>query len=153
MRPVRTALELRVELRPHEPAVGRLLHDLHQAAVRGQARQPQPRRLHLAAEAVVELVPMPVALGDILRAVLPPGQTPLRQPAGVLAQPHGAALGGNAHLIGHQVNDGMGRHGGEFGAVGVGPAHHVAGKLDDSDLHPQADAQIRHLMLPCILSR
>ena len=37
VRPVGTALELRVELRPHEPAVGRLLHDLHQAAVRGQA--------------------------------------------------------------------------------------------------------------------
>ena len=35
VRPVGTALELRVELRPHEPAVGRLLHDLHQAAVRG----------------------------------------------------------------------------------------------------------------------
>ncbi len=41
----------------------------------------------------------------------------------------------------------------ELGGVGVGPAQHVTGELDDRDLHTQADAQIRDLVLTGITYR
>ena len=88
--------------------------------VRGQSRQPQSGVLQLPAELVVELIPVPVPLGDVGSAVGGPGQSALRQHAGVLAQPHGAALGGDAHLIRHQSDHRMGGQAGELRAVGVG---------------------------------
>lgn len=69
MGPVGTALELRVELHPHKPGIGGFLHDLHQMPVRGQSRQPQSGVLQLPAELVVELIPVPVPLGDVGGAV------------------------------------------------------------------------------------
>ena len=89
---------------------------------------------------------MAVALADLALAVQSAGTAVRRQHAGILAQPHGAALGGHAHLIRHQVDDGMGGLGRHLRGVGVGPAQHVAGKLNDGDLHAKADAQIGNVV-------
>ena len=141
---------------PTNQRVGGLLHDLHQTGRPGTVPASRsPAAVHLPAELVVELIPVPVPLGDIaLRRTAARARAALRQHAGVLAQPHGAALGGNAHLIRHQVNDGMGRHGRRTSALWASAQpSHVAGKLDDGDLHPQADAEIRHVLLPGVLRR
>ena len=147
MRPVGTALELRVKLGTHEPGVVRQLDDFYQAAVWGQARQPHTAHLHLRPEIVVELVAVAVALGDLCRAIQLPAAGALRQHAGVAAQPHGAALGGDIHLVRHQVDDRVGG-GGKFGGAGVCPAQHVAGELDHRHLHPQADAEVGNAAFP-----
>ena len=47
----------------------------------------------------------------------------------------------------------MGGQAGELRAVGVGPPGHMPGIFDDGDLHPQADAEIRHILLPGVLRR
>src|SRR5699024_343586 len=99
-------------------------------------------------EGVVYLVAVAVALVDVLDPVDVSGPSALHQVAGVAAQTHGAAHVGDPHLVGHQVNDGMGGGGIEFGGVGVGHAAHMAGKLHHSQLHAQADAQEGDVVLP-----
>ena len=153
MGPVRPALELRVELAPHEPRVVRYLHHLHQTAVRRCTRYPQAHGLQLRPEHVAALIPVTVAFPYLPLAVGLSGLCSLRQHAGILAKPHGAALGGHTHLVRHQVDDRMCRHGAELCAVGIRPPGCVARKFDDRDLHPQADAQIGDTLLPRVLRR
>ena len=45
----------------------------------------------------------------------------------------------------------MGGKAGKFSAVGVGPPGHMPGIFNDGDLHAQADAEIRHVVLPGVL--
>ena len=40
----------------------------------------------------------------------------------------------------------------EFRGVGVGIPQNIAGKFDDGDLHAEADAKIRHVMLAGIFA-
>ena len=147
MGPVRTALELRVELGTHEPGVVRDLHDLHQAAVGRLSCQSHALGLHICPVVVVELKAVAVTLGDLRRAVQRITVGILGQHAGVLAQTHGAALFRHVHLVGHQGNDRVLRGLGEFGGIGVLPAQHMAGELDDRHLHAQADAEIGDVVL------
>ena len=137
-----------MELDAHEPGVVSDLHDLHQPSVGGQARQAQPRRRQRLPEVVVELVAVAVALVDAGRAVGPGGEAVLRQLAGVAAQTHGAPLVGDPHLVGHQVDDRVLAVGGELPGLGPRQAADVAGELHHRHLHPQADAQEGHLVLP-----
>ena len=107
MRAVGAALELRVELDADEPLLLRLLHNLHEPAIRGQACQTQARVHQLGTKLVVELIAVAVALGDLRCTVGRAGQRILRQHAGILAETHRAALGGDAHLIGHERDHGV----------------------------------------------
>ena len=71
MRAGRPRAQLRVSLgrdvvRVH---VAGQLDELDQLAVRRQSREDQPSRLQVAAELVVDLVAVPVALLDLVRAV------------------------------------------------------------------------------------
>ena len=91
---------------------------------------------------------MAVPLTDLRLAVQGAGAAVRRQHAGILAQPHGAALAADAHLIRHQVNNGMGGLGRHFGGVCVGPAQHMAGKFNDGDLHAQTDAEVGQIVFP-----
>ena len=73
------------------------------------------------------------------------------------AQAHGAAqVGAFAALLdgaigifplGNEGNNGVGRVGIKFGAVGLRQACHVAGVFDGGNLHAQANAQIGHFVL------
>ena len=147
MRTVGAALELRVELGAHKPGMVLQLHDLHQPLIGGQARQSQACGPGGGAVVVVELIAVAVTLGDLRRAVQRPAPAALCQAAGIPPQAHGAALVGDMHLIRHQVDDRV-PGGGELGGVGVLQAHHMAGKLHHCHLHPQADAEVRHHILP-----
>src|SRR5690606_7814629 len=111
--------ELRVELAADEPGVVRELHDLHQRAVRGRARDHEAVLLQLAAVAVVELVAVPVPLHDGFLPVEVPRQRPLCQHARLAAEAHGTAevrllvpvldAPVPVHPLGDEADDGMGR--------------------------------------------
>ena len=150
MGPIRAALKLRVELGAHEPGVVGELHDLHKAAIRGQARQDHALSLYSFPVIVVELEAVAVALGDLLRAVQLPAVGPFGQDTGILAQAHGATLLRHIHLIGHQVDDRMLGRLGELRGSSVLIAQYMAGKLNDRHLHTQTDAKIGDFILPGI---
>ena len=67
---------------------------------------------------------------------------------GIGPQPQGAALVDLIALAGHKVDDLVGAIGDELAGVGVSQCGHVAGKLNDRNLHAQADAQIGDLVFP-----
>ena len=70
---------------------------------------------------------------------------------GVGAKAHGSALGNISVLVGHQIDDlmlGLVK----FAGGGVGIAEDVSCKLNDGDLHSQADAEVRDIMLPGVLN-
>ena len=144
------AFQLRVELHCHKPRVVGQLHNLHQPPVRGQTGKSQPRRLQGLAVGIIELIAVAVTLVDPPAAISRLGPAPLRQHAGPAAQTHGAALFRHIHLILHQVNDRIGGPGIQLAGVGPGKARSMAGKLHHRHLHPQADAQEGHLLLPGI---
>ena len=146
---IRPAFELRVELDAHEPGVVGQLHDLHQPLVGGQAGQYQTCVGEDLAVVVVELIAVAVALADLIGSICPVGKGVVAcDPAGVGPQPHGAALGGDAPLVGHQVDDRVGGGPGQLAGVGVLHVADVAGVLDHRHLHSQADAQEGDLVLP-----
>ena len=138
-----------MELDAHEPGVVFPLHDLHQAAVGGQSGQGQAAGLQLRPELVVELIAVAVPLGNVQGAVGFIGKGVLPgDPAGAGAQAHGAPLGGDPHLVGHEGDDRVLGGLGELPGVGVLHGAQVAGGLDDRHLHPQADAEEGNLVLP-----
>ena len=139
-----------MELGAHEPGVVRQLHDLYQMAVGGETRQEHALFLQLRPEAVVELVAVAVALGDLRGAVQRPAAAPLRQDAGVFAQAHGAALFRDVHLVRHQVDDRVPGGLGKFRGGRVVIAQYMPRELNDRHLHAQADAEVGDVVLPGI---
>ena len=131
----------------------RQLDELHEPPVGAGAGQLHAMGLKIGAVVVVELIAVAVALEDLLGAVERPGAASLGEHAGILPQAHGAALGRDAPLIGHQVDHRMDGGGVKLRRVGVIPAQHVARELDDGNLHAQADAQVRHAVGAGILRR
>ena len=107
----------------------------------------QPGFAQLLAVGVVELKAVAVALADLLLGIGGRGVCARLEHAGIGAQPHGAAHVGNAALVGHQVDDGVGRVRIELGAVGPVGGEHMAGEFDTHDLHAQAEAKIRDVVL------
>ena len=75
-------------------------------------------------------------------------QATLLQMARIAAQAHGASLGGDPYLVGHQSDNGVGGGRGQLTGVGVRQAAHMTGKFHHGHLHPQADAQEGHAILP-----
>src|SRR5262245_16691330 len=108
----------------------------------------------------VDLVAMAVALGNLGRAAID-----LRDPAAALehgwigAEPHRAAevavLRTPLELVApeplrHQLVQRLRRRP-EFGRVGLGYSDEIARRFDHGHLHAEADAEIRHVALPCEL--
>ena len=67
--------------------------------------------------------------------------------AGIEAEAHRAALLLHVALVGHEVDHGVGGEHVELGGVGVLRPEHVPRKLDDAALEPEAQAQVRDLVL------
>ena len=101
---------------------------------------------------------MAVALGDHA-AVNLVGQRAFGHVRALRAQAHGAAQVGvfiacldGAVCVFPFVDQGDHREGAgglKFGAVGVRHTGHMAGKLDGSDLHAQANTQVWHFVFAC----
>ena len=142
MRLVRAALELGVVLNADIKVVFGDLDGLHDVAVRRQAGEHEPLFLHERAVVVVELVPVAVALGDVQRAVALRHFRAGHDVARICAEAQRAALVDLIALVGHEVDDLVRATLVELAGVGVGEAADGACKLDDRDLHTQADAEI-----------
>src|SRR5207302_3448922 len=100
-----------------------------------------------------ELVPVPVAFQDFRAAVRLVGAGTLFQHAGIGAQAHGPPLLLDLALVGHEVNDRGWPVWDEFRAVGVAEAGHVPSELDHRALHPEAQTEEGHLLLPGVADR
>src|SRR5205823_6294722 len=98
----RTGFELRVELAGEEPRMVGELDDLDEVLVWRQPREHQAFFFELPAKLVVELVAMPVALGDLLLAVEPLRERAVRKHAWIGAEPHRGALLRESFLRRHQ---------------------------------------------------
>ena len=94
MRIKRVGLELGMKLATEEPGMICNLHDLHIGAVRRCAREGHSVGYQHLLIFPVELVTVPVALGNFERVISPIGKASRNQPAGPGAQTHGAA-----HLV------------------------------------------------------
>ena len=138
---------LGVVLRADVPAVVGQLEDLGQATLGVHAGNSHARRLELLAILVVELEAVAVTLLNVGHAIGLCNFCARFDAAGIGAQSHRAAQVGDGLLILHQVDDVVGGLLVHLGAVGIGQAQHVAGKLDDHALHAQADAKGGHVVL------
>ena len=107
MSPVGTALKFGVVLHADVELVLRNFHRFHQVSVGAGAGKAHTALAVAVPESVVEFVAVAVAFVDLFLAVSPGHNGVLRDLAGISAQPHGAALGGDAHLVAHQGDDGV----------------------------------------------
>ena len=141
MRVVRAGVELRMGLRGEEVRMIRQLEHLDDAAVRRHAAQAHTGVCQRGAVVVVDLVAVAVALVDERLAIELKGAGIRVQTAGVRAEAERTADVQNALLVGHQVDDGIGRVGHELDAVRLGQADDVACEFDNGKLHAEAQAE------------
>ena len=149
--------ELRVKLHANIPGVNRFgqLDDLSELLALGERRNDQAGLAQCIQVIDVGFVAVAVALGDHA-AVNLESQRAFGYIRALRAQAHGAAQVGifiarldGAVRVFPFVDQGDHREGAsglEFGAVSVWHAGHMAGKLDGSDLHAQANTQVRHFV-------
>lgn len=140
-------LELGMKLTPDEVGVVWKFHDLDQASVGARPRQLESSVFQLFSEVVVELEAMTMPLADVLLSVDLLGTTTSNERARVSAQSHRPALGLDAALVGHEVDDGVLRAAAEFDRVRSFKATYVARVLDDRELHTEADTEERNVLL------
>ena len=131
---------------------GQLDH-LHKRSLGVAAAYDEPLLDEPLLEGAVELVAVPVSLGDLAGPVGLHGARALRQGAAVRAETHGSPLPGEVPLIGEEIDDRLRGLRVELGAVGVLQAASVPGELDHGELHAQADPEIRDAGVPGIPGR
>ena len=134
-------------LRADVPAVAREFNDLGQATLGVHSRDGHARVLKALAVLVVELEAVTVPLLDVGLSISLSNFCARLHAAGIGTQAHRTAQVGHRLLVLHQVDNVVGSLLVHLGAVGVGQAQHVAGKLNDHALHAQADAEGGHVML------
>ena len=123
-------------------------HDLHERAIGARARDHEPGLLELIPVFQVELVAVPMPLGNLPLAVRCSGLCALGEHGRLGPQPHRPPLLEHSTLLLHQADHRMRGVAGEFRGVGPGETGAVPGDVDHGALHPQADAEERHLPLP-----
>ena len=72
--------------------------------------------------------------------------------AGIQPQAHGATHILHIQLLRHQIDNGMSAFRSKFRAIGISHTANVAGKLNHSTLHTQANAEERNLLFASILN-
>src|SRR3989338_7275230 len=153
--------ELGVELAGHKPRMIRCLHNFNQRAVAGAAGDLEAGFDQLRQQVVVHFITMTMAFNDHILAVALMHLRAVQQLAVLGTEAHGAAqIGSVCTLFGHagcvlpfgdQTNHWMSADGVELGGVGIAPAQHIAGELDNCDLHAEADTQVGNLVLTGVL--
>ena len=149
----RARLELRMGLGGDEVRMSLAVefHELRQTAVRRGAADPQTYLLEAISVGVVDLVAVPVTLGDRRRAIELGHQGILGELGGVGPQAHSAAqislAGDGVDLLGHRRDDRVGGLWVKLTGGCVLDTGQVPGDLDNRALHAQAQAQEGHLVL------
>ncbi len=152
-----------MELAGEKPGVVGQFDGFHQGFVARPAADLHARRLDHADVVVVDLVAVAMTLDDRVPTVDLPRARARHQTRLLGAEAHGASviecLGTAFHLalaigpLGDQTDHRVRRAAVEFGAVGTGQSHHVAGELDHRHLHAQADAEIGNAVLAGVAHR
>src|SRR5579875_433776 len=154
--------QLGMVLHADEPGVVGILDRLGQHAVGREAGEHHARALERLAEMDVDLVAVAVTLADLRRIVIEPAdQRVLAEHRGIGAEPHRAAeiaaFGAALDLVaprpfGEQPHHRRGARA-EFRARRLGQPREIARAFDHRHLHPEADAEERHLALARELHR
>src|SRR5712692_2914186 len=155
--------EFRVELAADEPRMRRQLDHFAQLLALSQAGNAQALVLQSLHVLVVDLVAVAVALVDHIRAVDLSREAPGLERGSLSAQAHRPAEIGlfvaaldpavSVLPLGHQRDHGVRRVAVEFGAVRAREADDVSREFDHGELHAQANAEIRNLVLARMLDR
>src|SRR5438876_12086618 len=148
MRLQRLRFKLRMKLAANEMRMIRQLNHLDVGAVWGRARNSQSACRQRAFVFAVKLVAMPMALADLKLSINSVCQSSRFNLAGPSAQPHGAAQLFHAAQFAQLVDHAMRRCRIELAGVSVRETTDVAGELDASRLHPQANAKEGNFVLP-----
>src|SRR5438034_4060354 len=153
----------RMELAADEPRVRWQLDHLAQLLALGEAGGAQALVLQSLHVLVVDFVAMAVAFVDHVRAVDLAREAPGLEHSALSTQPHRpaeiglfvAALDAAVPVLplGHERDHRVRRVAVEFRAVRAREADDVSRELDHRELHAQADAQIRDLVLARVLDR
>ena len=142
---------LRMVLHAYVPAVVDRLHSLYKSVLRVEANAAHACCVEVVAEVVVELIAVAVALHDVVYAISLVYLAVWQQMAWIAAQTHGAAHVCDVLLFLHDVDDIVWRVLIHLAAVGIGQFENIARILDDHDLHAEADAECRHVVLAAVL--
>src|SRR6266566_2335828 len=155
--------EFRVELAADEPRVRWQLDHLAQLLALGEAGNAQALVLQSLHVLVIHLVPMAVTFADHVSAVDLAREAPGLERGALSPQPHRAAEIGllvaalDAAVavlpLDHERDHRVRRVAVEFRAVRARETDDVSRELDDRELHAQADAEIRDLVLARVLDR
>ncbi len=121
---------------------------LHEGGLRIAAADDEPGIRELLFEDWVELVAVPVSLGDLHRSIGPHGVCTRGDSAPVCAEPHGATLLCDAPLLGQKVDYRRRGLGVEFRAVRPFQVADASRVLHHGELHPEADAEEGDLVSP-----
>ena len=143
-------LELRVVLHAYEPWVVHHFHNFHEACLRVHSPNAQACSSELLAVAPIKLKTVPVAFHHGVHTVGGKGMRAWLEAAFVGTEAHGATLCSDAFLLLHDVNHGVFCARGELRAVGLVKTAGVARELDDSHLHPEAEAVVGNVLLTCV---
>jgi hypothetical protein len=147
MRPRGTTLKLVMKLRRDKPGMVYQFDNLHQAIVSRTTTHHHAVGFHPFAKFVVEFVAM--ALKDDRFPIGLSGFCARYQATDSVPQTHGAAFVSHLALRWHQIDHGIRSLWIKFPAIGSSKPKHVPGEFDDSDLHPQAEAEVRLAHAAC----
>ena len=101
---------------------------------------------------VVELIAVAMALADLTAAIYLCYTAISQEVALICAKAHRTAHIGDVFLFFHDVDDIVGRVLIHLATVGIGQMEHIARELNDHNLHAEADAEGRHVVLSAVLS-
>ena len=147
---VRSALEFRMILHSDKEIAGRYFHCFHQLSVRRKSGNRHAAVFIILTVKIVEFIAVAVTFPDLIAVIALLQHRSFFDHAGIGTQTHRSALVDFIILAGHEVDDLVAACGIEFIGIGILPAKDIAGKLNDRDLHAEAQSQIRNVVFPGI---
>lgn len=151
MRLIRAALEFRMELDSDEEVLSGKLDRLDDILVGGGSADHKTLFQKSRAKIVVELITVTMALENVLGLIAPVHFRAGSDLAGVCAEAERASLIDAVALVGKKIDDLVRRIGVELAGVCVGIAADVSCKLDNGNLHSEADSEVGDIVLARVL--
>src|SRR5215472_15067164 len=146
MRLERFGFELGMELTADKVGMVGQFHHLDVGSVGGRTRNSQPARDERFLVFTIEFVAVAVALADLRLTVNLVGEGAGLDFAGPGTETHGTAKFFDTAQLAQFVDHSMGSGGIKLAGVGVRESADVAGELDASGLHTEANAKVRNLL-------
>src|SRR5258708_39495210 len=145
MRTIRATLKFRVELCSYKPGMISQFYNFHQAIIRGTFADNDAFGFHTLAVLIIEFIAMAMTFEHNSFPIGLIGLTTRSEAANPVAQTHSTAFICDLALRIHQVNDGIRSLRVKFGTIRIMQSKHVASKLNDRNLHTQAETQVRFI--------